>query len=144
MNRIKILSVLFLSIILLIGCNPEDDVPQETLLNVVDEELVYMGEVEDKMALSITMENDTVKCYIRTIFVMKEDSLKSITASIIEDYLHITVETSPYNNPEWYDTEKLTESHDIKFNILDLEKGTYKLRLIVNNSFKFKDGFVIE
>lgn len=144
MSQIKKLNVFILSTLLLIGCNPEDNVPQKTFLNVADEEIIYLGEVEDKNALNIAVENDTVRCYVRTIFVMKDDSIETVTAFTIEDYLYITIKTSPYDNPEWYDVDKLTESHEIKFNILDLGKGTYKLRLGVNNVLKMEDDFIID
>ena len=143
MNRMKIWSILMFTALILTGCVEEENVPNEVFFDVTDKELMYKGETADKFAFGVLSENDTVRCTVRTVFIMENDSLESIKVSTIDDQLYIRIETLPYNNPEWYDIEKLTKVHEVRFNILGLKKGTYNLGLRINNIYLNKDNFTI-
>ncbi|MPN10121.1 hypothetical protein SDC9_157414 [bioreactor metagenome] len=135
-----------LTALILTGCVDEENIPNEVFFDVTDKELIYKGEIADKFAFGVLSENDTVRCTVRTVFIMENDSLESIKVSTIDDQLYIRIETSPYNNPEWewYDIENLTKVHEVRFNILGLKKGTYNLLgLRINNIYLNKDNFII-
>jgi len=134
--------ILFAVAILLIGCNNET-IKKETFLKVSNSKLIYQGEIADKAKLDIKWKNDTIKCFIRTVFIMENDTLNSIKASIIDNNLSIDITTSPYDNPYWYDMDKLTKVHDVEFDLTGLKAGTYFLNLQINNTYSYWKNFSI-
>ena len=134
--------ILFAVAILLIGCNNET-IKKETFLKVSNSKLIYQGEIEDKAGIDIKWKNDTVKCFIRTVFIMENDTLNSITASIIDNNLSLIITTSPYDNPYWDDMDRLTKVHDVEFDFTGLKVGIYKLNLQINNLYSHWENFSI-
>ena len=134
--------ILFAVAILIIGCN-NDTIKKETFLNVSNSKLIYQGEIADKAGIDIKWKNDTVKCFIRTVFIMENDTLNSITASIIDNNLSLIITTSPYDNPYWDDMDRLIKVHDVEFDLTGLKVGTYKLNLQINNLYSHWENFSI-
>ena len=128
--------------ILLIGCN-NDTIKKETFLKVSNSKLIYQGEIADKAGLNVKWKNDTIKFFIRTVFIMENDTLNSITASIIDNNLSLKISTSPYNNPYWDDMDRLSKVHDVEFDLTGLKVGTYNLNLQINNLYSQWENFSI-
>ncbi len=118
--------------------------PEEISLKTTDHQLVFQGELTDKSKLNFNFENDTLKCFIRTVFVMEEDTLSSIAASLVDNDLSLKVITSPYNNVYWDDIDKLTKVHDVHFNVIGLKRGKYNIRLTINNVSSYWSDVVID
>lgn len=130
------------AIFLLIGCG-NDDIQKVTFLKVSNSKLIYRGEIEDKAELKFKRENDTIKWFVRTAYIMEGDMLNSVTVSTINEDLTLRIITKPYNNPYWYDIDKLTKVHDVEFDVTGLKAGIYDLNLEINNTYSHWDNLSI-
>ena len=130
------------AIFLLIGCG-NDDIQKETFLKVSNSKLIYRGEIEDKAELKFKRENDTIKWFVRMAYIMEGDMLNSVTVSTINEDLTLRIITKPYNNPYWYDIDKLTKVHDVEFDVTGLKAGIYDLNLEINNTYSHWDNLSI-
>ncbi len=128
--------------LIFISCNKNEE-PKEISLKVANSQLVYQGEVSDKAGFNVQFINDTAKCVLRTVYIMPDDTLGYVKASVINNNLTINVITKPDDNPNWADISKLTKVHDVKFNLIGLRKGVYNLQLTVNNTTSSKSNFLI-
>lgn len=139
-------SQVFLIILLLMGiisCTKDENI-KEVPLKVINSQLAYQGEISDKSGFDVKSENDTAKCTIRTVFIMKGDTLNTINASILNNSLSIRVATKPYYIDDiWDDLDQFTKVHDVKFNVIGLKKGVYHLHLTINNVSYERDNFLV-
>ena len=74
---------------------------------------------------------------------MENDTLEAVKVSVTDDNLKLKILTQPYENPYWYDIDKLTKVHDVEFDITGLKKGRYNLNLQINNTFTHRGDFSI-
>ena len=74
---------------------------------------------------------------------MEGDMLNSVTVSTINEDLTLRIITKPYNNPYWYDIDKLTKVHDVEFDVTGLKAGIYDLNLEINNTYSHWDNLSI-
>ena len=129
---------------LFMACNGNEP-ESEVFYKIANAELIPLGElVEKKSFVRATFSNDTAKWHVRTVIVMESDTLETVSVSTIGKRLIIKIETEPYDNPDWWDLEKLTNYYDIKFDVIGLKKGMYNAELHMNNTSTYRDSLVLE
>lgn len=118
----------------LLGCS--DNEKDETLsYEVIDIDIVDLGKITTDLKFDIYQENnsDTIICHLTTNVIKTGDVVKSIHAMTFGRTFKININTSP--NDFSCNDSSCFSIHDLKFNIIGLNKGNYNVTLGINNVY---------
>ncbi|GHT60769.1 hypothetical protein AGMMS50239_10350 [Bacteroidia bacterium] len=130
-NKKSIVLVIIVHLFLVNSCSDDDE--EKIHLEVADIHLKDIGRISAKFEFDITSICDSVKkCTMRTHAIKKNDSIKSIEASIQGNNLNIDVISYPFDF-DCADDSCFTV-HDISFNLVGINKGSYNVCARINYS----------
>lgn len=76
---------------------------------------------------------DASSCSIRTNLIKSGDNIDTITVVFTENILNMNIISTP--NDQSCNEPSCFSIHDVKFDIIGLKKGNYKVNMVINNVY---------
>jgi hypothetical protein len=123
--------VIIVTLFLVDSCYHDEE--EKVYLEVADSNLKDIGRISSEFEFDIKSINDTVKkCTMRTRAIKKNDNIESIKVFIQGKNLNIDVISYPFDF-DCADDSCFTV-HDVSFNLIGINKGSYNVCTRVNYS----------
>jgi len=120
--------VVIFFIVFLMGCNEKEDQPVSLIVRNI--ELDDIGRIPYNFQFDAVSEEDhIVKCRIRTLYIKKNDRIKSIDALNKEKALVINIISYPYD----FNCDTCLTVHDLYFELIGLKQQKYDINISINN-----------
>ncbi|MDR0613348.1 MAG: hypothetical protein LBG45_07725 [Dysgonamonadaceae bacterium] len=142
-NKKIYLTVITVALFLASSCS-NDDEEKKVYLEVTGINLIDIGKIKPfEFLFEIeSINDDTVKCTMRTRLIKKNDNLESIEVFTQGNNLNIVVTSYPFDF-DCADAGCFT-AHDLSFNLTDIKKGSYNVCTVVNYSETNKFHYSID
>ena len=126
--------ILLFLIFSVFGCDEEE---HSIILDVENASLVPVGQVHYEFSFETKARKDTLQCCIVTNGIRKNDTIKSITASVLKNSLTVYIDTSPN---DFCLEESCWLVHNVYFDLIGVPYGIYDADICINSMHE-KDIF---
>lgn len=143
MNKSIFNIILTTLIILMYGCNNDNNEPKEEIIFVSNISMEDLGQVNPSSEFSLIKGNNIMRCKLKTPLIKIGDEIESLKAKLIGRTVRIEIVTIPNdfncNNTSCFST------HFITFDLeKELAKGDYIIELGINYGYGKPINYKVE